>query len=92
MVISPSTTSATVMGAETDFVPSAFRLLNTPLDARPPTACSSCPSAIWFQQDGWRCFCNVMKFLPWQRESTPITACDAREASVARYAEERRKL
>jgi hypothetical protein len=33
-----------------------------------------------------------MKFLPWQRESTPITVCDAREASIARFEEESRHL
>lgn len=92
MVASSSTSSTSVAGADTDFVPSAFELLDVPLADRPPIACASCPSSIWFQQDGWKCYCNVMKFLPWQRESTPITVCDAREASVARYHEERGRL
>ncbi|HEX7874431.1 MAG TPA: hypothetical protein VF475_16080 [Sphingobium sp.] len=58
----------------------------------PPTACASCPASVWFKQAEWKGFCNVMKFLPWQGESTPIDACDGREAAIVRYDEERRQI
>ncbi len=80
-----STAPTAPVGAETTFVPSAFKLMNVGKESRPQTACASCPSGIWFKRNEWHCFCNVMKFQPWSGDSTPIQACDARETSLARY-------
>lgn len=85
MQTDPSTTQIVLVGAETTFVPQAFKLMNIGKESRPRTACASCPSGIWFKQKEWHCFCNVMKFQPWSGDSTPILACDARETSVVRY-------
>lgn len=80
-----SSDNVPIVGLETTYVPRAFALLGIAEDNRPRTACASCPSAIWYQQPEWRCFCNIMKFQPWTGEGTPIQVCDGREASVAKY-------
>jgi hypothetical protein len=76
-------------GADTDYTPPVFDTARTRKEA-PATACADCPSAIWFKKDEWRCFCNIMKFASWP--GGPITACDGRETSVARYQMERGRL
>lgn len=85
MAIPPSSEQVAFVGLEATHVPPAFTLLDVAEQDRPPTACASCPSAIWYKQPDWRCFCNVMKFQAWACEGTPILACDARETSVAKY-------
>lgn len=92
MAINSPTTPVVLAGADTTFVPQAFMLMNVRKESRPQTACASCPSGIWFKQKDWHCFCNVMKFQPWNGDSTPIQACDARETSVAQYHDEQDKL
>lgn len=92
MATDPTHAPIALVGAETNFVPPAFTLMNIRKEARPQTACASCPSGIWFKQNEWHCFCNVMKFQPWSGKSTPIGACDARETSVANYHAEQDKL
>ena len=83
---------AGIRGRQSDFVPEAFRLMDVPVQEHPPTACASCPSAIWHFQGEWRCFCNVMKFGSWKGNGSPITVCDARETVLASLEEQQRKI
>lgn len=92
MVASSSDRASGPYGSVTDFVPEAFQVQNMRPGDFPPTACASCPASLWFNQAEWKCFCNVMKFLPWQGESTPINTCDGREAAIERYDEEQSQV
>ncbi|CAN5136316.1 hypothetical protein BH11PSE5_BH11PSE5_32700 [soil metagenome] len=92
MATDSSTAPVVLVGAETIFVPPAFKLMNIRGETRPRTACASCPSGIWFKQKKWHCFCNVMKFQTWDGDSASVQVCDARETSVARYEAEQKEL
>lgn len=92
MVASSSLRASGAFGRVTDFVPEAFRVESLQPSDFPQTACASCPASLWFKQNEWKCFCNVMKFLPWQGESTSVRACDGREAAIDRYEEESLKI
>lgn len=81
-----STPPVTLHGTKTDYVPSVFRFSKL---APPRTICAHCPAAIWFQQEGWHCFCNVMKIETWRGVSKPITVCDGRESAVAKFETEK---
>lgn len=89
MAVPSSNIPVAIVGAETDYTSPVFETARTRAEA-PPTGCASCPSAIWFKKAEWRCFCNIMKFASWPGE--PITACDGRETSIARYEVEKAKL
>lgn len=88
MVVTPHG-RAEIDGAVTDYTPPTFATART-LQEAPATACADCPSAIWFLKEDWCCFCNIMKFASWP--GRPITACDGRETSVARYSIEKANL
>lgn len=60
------------------------RVEGDPLSA----ACGTCPMSVWYHSDQLKCFCNMFKTTTWAKSMTPVSICDGREASVARYEQE----
>lgn len=85
MSLDTNETPRQLLGQKTSFRPAFFALATVSPADMPLTVCTSCPASLWRDQDGIICFCNVMKATTWTALMKPVTCCDGRETSLAKY-------